>query len=167
MWAPGPLEGNIVDEVRVSGHLSVVCRVGSLLCALSVEHVSEIMRPLGVAPLAGMPSYVSGVSIIRGVPTPVVDAARLLGVQALPVASRFLALRIGLRRAALAVDAVVGVRPLTPEGFEDLPPLLGEANQEVIEGIGTLDAELLLVLRHARMIPASVWGVLDGADPRS
>jgi purine-binding chemotaxis protein CheW len=156
-----------VDEVGVSSRLSVVCRVGSLLCAISVEHVSEIMRPLAIEPLAGMPSYMSGVSIIRGVPTPVVDAARLLGVQAVPTAPRFLALRIGPRRAALAVDAVVGVRALSPESFEDLPPLLGDANQEVIEGIGTLDAELLLALRHARMIPPSVWGLLDGAGPRA
>lgn len=156
-----------MDQVGVSSRLSVVCRVGSLLCALAVEHVAEIMRPLGVEPLAGMPSYMSGVSIIRGVPTPVVDAARMLGVQALPIASRFLALRIGPRRAALSVDAVVGVRLLSPEGFKDLPPLLGDANQEVIEGIGTLDAELLLVLRHAKMIPASVWGLLDGTGPRA
>jgi hypothetical protein len=45
----------------------LLCRAGNLLCALPIEHVIEIMRPLPVEQIAGAPHYVRGLSIIRGV----------------------------------------------------------------------------------------------------
>ena len=44
---------------------SLICRVGDLLCAVPLALVGETMRPLPVEPLAGVPSYVRGVAIIR------------------------------------------------------------------------------------------------------
>ena len=57
----------------------LLCQVGSLVCALPLEHISETMRPLSLQPFHGMPPFVDGLSIIRGAPVPVVDLARLLG----------------------------------------------------------------------------------------
>jgi purine-binding chemotaxis protein CheW len=129
--------------------------------------VSETMRPLAVEHLAGMPSFVAGVAIVRGVPTPVIDAGRLLGIADAPRASRFVALRVGDRRAVMAVDAVLGVRSLLPEALEELPPLLRDASSDVIARIGTLDADLLVVLTCAKLVPPGVWALLDGGDAPS
>lgn len=140
--------------------LSVVCRVGSCLCALPVAHVDETMRPLPVEPLAGTHPFILGVAIIRGVPTPVVDAGLLLGAGAVPSPKRFVALRVAERRVALAVDAVVGVRALPADSLAALPPLLQDAG--TVSAIGTLDSGLLLVLRGGRIVPESMWALLDG-----
>lgn len=151
----------------LSGGRAVLCRVGSLVCALPAEHVSETMRPLPVEALAGMPSFVAGLAIVRGVPIPVVDLARLLGASDPRPATRFVAIRIGKRHAAIAVDTVLGVRPVRPESLRELPPLLGEARTDAVAAMGTLDADLVLVLRSARIVPPSVWEALDagGALP--
>jgi chemotaxis signal transduction protein len=55
-----------------------VVMVGARACAFPLHHVAETMRPLPIESVAGTPSFVRGVSVIRGVPTPVVDLKALL-----------------------------------------------------------------------------------------
>src|SRR4051812_28054387 len=94
------------------GQLSLlVCRVGSRLCGLPLAQVVETMRPLPIEPLAHLPSFVDGLSLIRGRPVPVLDARRLMGVDGEPgVRTRFVTLELAEGSAVLAVDAVLGVR---------------------------------------------------------
>jgi purine-binding chemotaxis protein CheW len=143
--------------------LYVLCRVNSLVCAVPAEHVSEAMRPLPTAPLAGVSPFVMGVAIFRGAPTPVIDASKLLDGDRLTKAGRFLAIRIGERAALLAVDDVLGVRDMSPESIRDLPPLLHRPDVEALDGIGTLDGDLLVVLAAARSVPDAVWASLERA----
>lgn len=140
----------------------MLCRTQTRILALPLAHVGETMRPLPVEPLAGTPPFVTGISVIRGAPVPVVDAASLLGGGD-SQARRLVTLTIGDRRVALAVDEVLGVRALAPEFLRELPPLLRDAASGVLEAIGTLDAELLLVLRGVRLVPESVYA---GVDPQ-
>ncbi len=56
----------------------LVVMVGARACAFPLHHVAETMRPLPIEPVAGTPSFVRGVSVIRGMPTPVVDLKALL-----------------------------------------------------------------------------------------
>jgi len=130
------------------------------LCALPLEHVAETMRPLPVEPLAGVPRPICGVAIIRRVPVPVVDVAWLLAGKE-SHATRFVTVKAGGRRVALMVDAVVGVRALPTDSLEELPPLLRDASAEAIATIGSLDAELLVVLRSANLVPEAVWSALE------
>jgi purine-binding chemotaxis protein CheW len=132
---------------------SLICRVQTRLCALPLEHVVETLRPLPVEPVPGAAPFVLGLAVIRGVPVPVVDSARLLGARDVAQAGRFVTVTAGNRRVALAVDCVLGVRAVVPELLHALPPLLHEADTDVIAAIGLLDAELLLVLRSARLLP--------------
>jgi purine-binding chemotaxis protein CheW len=137
-----------------------------------------VMRPLRVDGLANMPPFVLGLSIIRGAPTPVVDAAALLGhgpaggvahereeqwdanAVGASAPTRFVVLRAGERRVALAVAAVLGVRPLARETLQALPPLLRHADEQVVAAIGTLDAGLLTVLAGSYLVPPSLWTAL-------
>jgi purine-binding chemotaxis protein CheW len=130
--------------------------------ALPVHQVVETMRPLPIEPIAGVPDFVRGVSVIRGAPVPVVDLAAVLDADAdgRPF-GRFVTLDLGARRLALGVEAVVGVRELDAARLEALPPLLGGARGEIVEAIGVRDAQLLVVLRAARIIPESLWNVLQ------
>lgn len=153
------LVGSGVSNDLSSG-LAVLCRVGSVVCALPAEHVSETMRPLPVEPLAGMPAFIAGLAIVRGVPTPVVDLARLLGVSDPLPATRFVTIRIGDHHAAVAVDAVLGVRAVRGDALHELPPLLGDAGADAVDAVGALDANLVVVLRGARIVPPAVWDAL-------
>jgi len=114
--------------------------------------VSEIFRPLPIEPVADAPRAVLGLAIIRGVPLPVVDLGLLIADCACRP-ERMVALDTGSRRLALVADEVIGIRVFDASAFEALPPLLQDAANERVAAIGTHDAELLLVLRTARLLP--------------
>lgn len=119
------------------------------------------MRPLPVTRMLGTPRFVRGVSIIRGEPVPVVDLRLLLENDERSAAGdRFVTITTGERRAALAVDTVVGLRDLDPTLTQELPPLLHNIDADLIEAIGRSDAQLLLVLRATRLVPEEVWASL-------
>lgn len=133
----------------------LLVRAGARLCGLPVAAVSETMRPLPVAPVAGAPAWVRGVAVVRGEPLPVVDLAALLGGTAEEAAGRFVAIRAGGRAAALAVGAVLGVARLDPAGARTLP-LVRDACAGALESLRTLDGDLLVVLGAARLVPDAV-----------
>lgn len=136
--------------------LALFCRARARLCALPLNDVVETMRPLPVTGVPGVPPFVRGVSVIRGAPVPVVDVGGLLGDPPSAGATRFVVLRLGERRVALAVEEVLGLRELSSQQRSELPPLLKDAG-DVVSRVATLDAELLLVLATARLVPDSVW----------
>ena len=148
---------------------ALVVRASGAVCAIPASQVIETMRPLPIEPLANLPNFIRGVALIRGAAVPIVDLGAVLeasGDPAMPAshAGRFVTLRIGERCVALAVDSIIGLVPLNPERFSALPPLLNHARRDVIQAIGTLDAELLLVLETARLVPESVWSQVDKAQ---
>jgi len=146
----------------------LLCRVGSRIAALDIRDVLETMRPLPIEPLTGAPPFVLGLAVVRGFPIPVVNADRLLGPSgsssliSVPYA-RFVLLKLGVRSAALAVDAVLEIRALPAEMLANIPPLLQEAGTGLVALIGTLDAQLLLVLQAARLVPDSAWNAIESS----
>jgi purine-binding chemotaxis protein CheW len=152
------------------GDRFLLCRAGSRIAALDVRDVRETLRPLPIEPLTGAPTFVLGLAIVRGFPIPVVDADRLLGSSVSssatlisPPSARFVSLKLGVRSAALAVDAVLDIRTLPAEMLADIPPLLGETGADLVSVIGALDAKLLLVLEAARLVPDSVWNAIKAS----
>jgi purine-binding chemotaxis protein CheW len=128
------------------------------VCAVPLVHVIEIMRPLPIEELAGVPSCVEGVAVIRGIPTPVIRLAALLGSPA-DSPQRFVTLRVDDRQVALAVERVLGVRELETRA-QQLPPLLLDASKDIVESIDILDEQLLIVLRAGWELPPEVWHTL-------
>lgn len=130
----------------------LLCRAGPHLCALPLEQVLEVMRPLPSDPLADSPPFVRGVAVIRGNPVPVVDLARLLG-QAKSSPTRFVTVRTGGRILALAVGEVLGLKRDDETGDRALVPLMRQAAKESVAEIGALDSEALLFLTTLRLLP--------------
>ena len=145
----------------------LICRSSARFCALPLASVVETMRPLPLEPLAAMPAFVLGVSIIRGAAVPVVDAAKLLGSESSFAPRRIVTLRVSERRVGLAVDGVVGVHGIAVSSLDQIPPLLRDAGAATVSAISTLDAELLLILQDARLVPDSVWEAIDSSAPPS
>ena len=128
--------------------------------AFPLSDVSEVMRPLPTQSLLGVPDFVAGVTVIRGMPLPVIDLGMLLEGRSSRTWGRFVTVKSGTRTVALAVDEVIGVRGYEASQLAELPPLLRDAGEAVIEALGTADAQLLVVLRGSRLVPEAVWGVL-------
>ena len=141
------------------GHFLLV-QLSSNVCAVELSQVVEVMRPLPLVPLAGMPAFVLGLSIIRGSPVPVVAVARMLNGTDDDVCGRFITLRIGTKTIALAVKGVLGVGSIDRTRLEALPTLLQNANSEAAVLIGTMDSQLLMALSTSRILSDDMWHVL-------
>lgn len=139
----------------------LLCRSQQRLCALPLAHVRETMRALPLEAVPEMPPFLLGLSVIRGVAVPVLDLARLLGAEAGDGAAgpgaRYVTLELGQRQVALAVDAVLGVRTLDAAALGQVPALMQAADAGMVAAVGTLDAELMLVLQASRLVPDAVW----------
>src|SRR5688572_22594707 len=109
------------------------------------------MRPLEVRPVAGAPSYVRGLATIRGAAVPVVDAASVLDDRdRTSNPTRFVVVKAGSRRVALAADDVIGIKALDVQSLSALPPLVAGPRQQVASAVGLLDKELLIVLHSGK-----------------
>ncbi|WP_229783259.1 chemotaxis protein CheW [Pilimelia anulata] len=143
---------------------ALLFRAGPLLCGLPLEDVVETMRPLPVRPLADLPPYAAGITVVRGAPVPVLDAATLLGGAAGPV-SRFIAVRADPGPVVLATGEVLGVDEGGGEAADragaDRAGMDRAAAGPGVGGIRTHDAEPLLLLRGATLVPDAVWDALD------
>lgn len=140
-----------------AGEMSLVFRAGTLLCALRLDEIIETLRPLAVRPLAGTPAFVLGITIMRGVPAPVVDVARLLGGGEAEVA-RFVAVRTERGPLAFATGPVLGIRATGADTTAQHGTLIGGGvSDTLVAGVSTLDAEPLLILQSMRVVPDEVW----------
>jgi chemotaxis signal transduction protein len=110
---------------------SLVCQLGELRFVLPLSSVAETMRPLPIDAGSSGVSFVTGNSTIRGAAGPVIDLGLLLAGRQSD-GRRWVTLKPGPPFAALAVDAVLGVRTIADDELARLPALLPEA--------GTLDA---------------------------
>lgn len=128
----------------------LVVRAGTARVGLPLASALETLRPLPCAPLPHSPPWVTGASVIRGAPTPVVDLGQLLGGAPAPP-TRLVTVRAGARVVALAVQEVLGIR--TVARAAGLPPVLAGSDERVA-ALSALDAQLLLVLREGCLLEA-------------
>jgi purine-binding chemotaxis protein CheW len=73
-------------------------------------------------------------------------------------------IKLGERRVAIGVDGVVGLTNLDSAQLGELPPILRDVAADLIEAIGARGAQLLVVLRAARIVPDEVWTTLAAAE---
>jgi purine-binding chemotaxis protein CheW len=141
---------------------ALLVRVPGALCAFPLAEVIETMRPLPIKPLAINSDFIQGVACIRGAAVPVIHLTALFhGDHSCDLPTRFVTLRVGQRCIALAVESVVGIADLSDHVLGNLPPLLKTVRTELIQTLGTLDAEFLVMLDTARLVSDSVWQSLS------
>jgi purine-binding chemotaxis protein CheW len=136
---------------------ALLVRISGALCAFPLAEVIEVMRPLPVEPIANTPDLIQGIAHIRGAAVPVIQLTVLFRADQTIQSTRFVTLRVGQRCIALTVQSVIGVVNLSDFAFDSLPPLLKSARTDFIQTLGTLDAELLVMLDTARLVPDTVW----------
>lgn len=150
----GAEEGSFLPD-SVGALRVLLLRAGERACALPLANVVEIMRPLPIERIDGAPPFVLGTSIVRGVLSPVVDLARLIGASSVVSAKRFVSVSLEGEITSLAVNEVRGVSTFERETFGALPSVLRDLTTDVVEAARSLDARLLILLRVTKTIRAS------------
>ncbi len=143
---------------RAADERVVLCRIRAQLAAVPLPHVVEVMRPQPIEVLADLPPAVLGISRIRGEAVPVLDGAALVGRDGGGAAQRFVLLRAGTHKIALAVDGVLGVHALSRAERQSLPPVFGE--QKHAKELAMHDRELVIVLGETRWISEELYSAI-------
>ena len=138
----------------------IVC-AADRVCALRLADVVETMRPLRVESLPDTPTYILGMSVVRGAPLPVLNLGLLFGVRNGSQTHRWVTMRTDDRMLVLAVESVRGVHRLDVGTMESLPTLLQAT--EAVESVGTLDRQLVTLLKSGRLLTPDQWKEIEEA----
>jgi purine-binding chemotaxis protein CheW len=152
---------------RQGSRCFLLVRAQEWMCALPLEEVEETMRPLPVTTVSAVPGFVRGVSLVRGLPAPVVSLAVLLGGSPSQSGSgqRFISLRVPEGRLALEVDEVRGLRWMEESSLDSVPPLLQATAGGHLQSVGSFDGRLLAVLGASHLLPEDLWKRLEAETP--
>ena len=138
---------------------ALLAQLPDALVALPLEAAIEIMRPLPLRRLEGVPSFVAGAAVVRGKVTPVVDLAALITGTTDPTPGRWITVSTAAGQAALQARDVLGIHTLDFDALETAP-LLTSAQRECVDTLTTTDGALAAILDVAHVISEPIWAAL-------
>lgn len=128
---------------------ALIVRTESRAYGIPLRYVVETFRPLSVARYAHGAPHVIGAARVRGELTPIVDLGALVGDGASGAGARWVSLRVGEGGLVLQVRGVEGVRLV--DGLVQLPSLLRDLSDELIDRYATLDRDFVGFLEATRI----------------
>lgn len=111
-----------------------------------IERIQEIIMPAAVASVPEVPSYVEGVSNLRGTIIPIINMRALFGLdhREVDVETRTIVVNVGSRTLGCTVDAVSRVMRIPPEQIQ--PADSATTSIRFVEGFAHVDEEVLILL---------------------
>lgn len=126
---------------------------------IDVMQVQEVLRVSEIAPVPGAPSFVLGIINLRGNVVTVIDTRTRFG---LPPAERDDASRIVIIESdqqvvGMLVDSVAEVVELRQSQIDAAPSIGSEESSRYIQGLASLDDDLLIVVDLNRLLTEEEW----------
>jgi purine-binding chemotaxis protein CheW len=134
----------------------VIFRLGDDFFAISIASVNEIIRMQKITPVPKAPSFVEGVTDLRGRVIPVIDLRRRFGVtpRADGSAGRIVVVEEGDRLLGMIVDAVDEVLTVPAESIEPVDEMVVSVDAEFLSGIVRLEDRLIILLDKEQVLSA-------------
>lgn len=151
-------EANTIDGAQ--RQITLGCfEVGSLVVAVDVTHVREVVRWQPVTPLPKSPRLIEGVIDLRGAVVPVVDLGRALNQRPVVVSNRarVAVVEIDGLVVGFGVDAAVEVLQFDEASLEAPPPLATQAGYAAARGIVRLAGSDPIVVLSVQHLLESVY----------
>lgn len=144
-------------------------KIGNKYASINIQDINETLRPLTLEAFANLPSFILGLSTIRGIQTPVMSLKKFLeGTHQENNNSSnevkkliWVTLKVNGLQVAIEVDSISGIFEIPTDALQNMPPLLAHAHSDSIALCGMLDNNLLLILQSTRLIPKEVWQKLN------
>lgn len=126
--------------------------------ALSIESVSEIIKPREVTDIPRVPDFISGIISLRGIIVPVFDLNRRLnlGSSEMGSASRIIVCQDSERLAGFIVDSINQVVNVPVDKIEPPPTVLSGLDRDFVEGVGRVEDRMLILLHLSHVINAEL-----------
>jgi purine-binding chemotaxis protein CheW len=132
-----------------SGELQiVVCELADEHYGLEIARVFEIIRHQPITSVPGAPSFVEGVTSLRGRIIPVIDLRARFGMARVEPTkeTRIVVAESASTRVGLIVDGVSEVLLVPADAVEPTPEVAAGADAESLQGIAKVGGRLVLLL---------------------
>ncbi len=117
---------------------------------VDIGSVREITRVVDISHIPESPSFIEGVTNLRGQIIPVVDLAKQFGLapqEKLPESARIVVTEVKGQTVGMIVDEVPEVIKIPEENIEPTPELIKtEIRKDYIKGVGKLENRLIVLL---------------------
>ncbi len=137
---------------------------------VDIGAVREITRVTNISRIPEAPSFVQGVTNLRGQIVAVVDLAKqfeLTPQENLPESARIVVTEVNDQTVGMLVDEVPEVLKIPEENIEPAPELIQtEGKKDYIRGIGKMDKRLIMILDLEKVLaPHEVEKLADVSNP--
>lgn len=151
---------------RRSGNELLVFTLGAEEYGIDILKVQEIRGYDAVTRIANAPEFIKGVVNLRGHIVPIVDLRLKFGLGE-PVYNEFtvvIVLNVFGRVIGAVVDGVSDVIQLEREALRAAPEFGAAVDTAYIEGLGTLDDRMIIVVDIERLMGSEEMALTDAAD---
>jgi len=116
--------------------------------AIEVDVVQGIERLISITRVPNTPSYVKGVTNLRGIVTPIIDLRERFGLELKEVDDRTRIIIVSLEayNVGLIVDAANDVLDIPRNAIGPQPDVVGSVQSEFIAGVAKIDSRLFVML---------------------
>ncbi len=131
--------------------------------AIDILSVQEIRGYDAVTSIANAPAFIKGVVNLRGIIVPIVDLRIKFGIGNVEYTpfTVVIILNISGRVVGIVVDSVSDVTMLRPDQIRPAPEFAATVNTKYIQGLGTLDERMLIVIDIGKLMLSSEMALVD------
>lgn len=124
---------------------------------LEIMSIREIRGWAQETVLPHAPSYIRGVTNLRGTVLPIVDLAERLGLGRTEPTARHVIMVTQLKSqlVGLLVEAVSDILTLTEEDIQPTPDVASEVAKKFVQGVVSRDASMIKLLVLDELLPAT------------
>jgi purine-binding chemotaxis protein CheW len=139
------MEDKMSESLHAKTDQIVVFTLDELLYALPLPAVARVIHAVEIRHLPKAPEIITGIINVKGQIIPVADIRKRFGLaeREIDLDDRLIIADTGIRKVAILVDTVTGIRDLAPGQSKKARETLPFA--EYLEGVAKIDDELVLI----------------------
>jgi purine-binding chemotaxis protein CheW len=132
----------------------VVFELANELYGINIAMVESIIKMQSITQLPQTPTYIKGVTNLRGTVLPVIDLRIRFGLDAQPDTkqTRVIIVTMGSIKVGVMVDGVSEVLRVSDETIEPLPSMVNSVNSDFLKGIVRLEDRLIILLEVEKVL---------------
>ena len=144
----------------------LVFSLGDEEYAIDILKVQEIRGYENVTRIANAPSFIKGVTNLRGVIVPIVDLRIKFHLEHVVYGGQTVVIVVNVadRVVGIVVDGVSDVMTLTPEQIKPAPEFGVTLSSDFLSGLGSLEDRMLVLVDIDRLLTSDEMALMETAS---
>lgn len=132
----------------------VVFELGTERFGVDISAVESIMKMQSITRIPHAPSFVEGITNLRGSVLPIIDLRKRFGIDQTETSNntRIVIVAFGGIKVGMIVDGVSEVLTITDDVIEPPPPMVSTVDTSFITGIAKVDTRLIILLDLGKVL---------------